>query len=193
MTGLMAIDESGDLGSSGSRFFVIASVISPSSRELLSASRLLPKASKEKKFYNSSESEIGSILASVAGTAAKISYVVTEKNNPLDNNFVYGVDLYRRSLRDLVDVSLDQIVGKDINIMVDGSRYIQQSELRRMCEELCMEHGKNLKKCFKGISQNEPCLRLADYVVGSIRYSYEESDDTYKRIIDRRISFARRY
>ena len=75
MTGLIVIDESGDLGSSGSKYFTIASIISPSSRELIQASRLLPTSSKEKKFYNSTESEIIPILESIADTHAKISYV----------------------------------------------------------------------------------------------------------------------
>ena len=77
--------------------------------------------------------------------------------------------------------------------MVDGGRYIQQNELRTMCEQLCQSNGKNLKKCFKGISQNEPCLRLADYVAGAIRYSYEQEADDYKSIIAEKASIARRY
>lgn len=118
---------------------------------------------------------------------------MTEKNNPLDNVFIYGVELYKRNLRALIDSSLEQTAGKDINIIVDGSRYIQQKELHDMCKELCEYHDKNLKKCYKGVSQNEPCLRLADYVVGSIRCNYEQSEDKYKAIIDKRISMARRY
>ena len=52
MTGLIVIDESGDLGSAGSTYFTICSIVSPSSRVLLPAARLLPKGNLEKKFYN---------------------------------------------------------------------------------------------------------------------------------------------
>ena len=80
-----------------------------------------------------------------------------------------------------------------MNVIIDGNRYIRQDELREMCEGLCDKHGKNLKRCYKEISQNEPCLRLVDYVAGSVRYSFEQGDDRYIKIIDEKISVARRY
>ncbi len=193
MTGLIAIDESGDLGSAGSKYFTISSIVSPSSRQLLPTSRLLPDGKSEKKFHNSNDSDIIRILDSLSSLPIHISYIVTEKNNPDNNIFLYGTDLYKRALTDLIDISLQQLRFKDVNIVVDGSRYIQQNELRNICLELCDSYSKNLKKCYKGVSQNEPCLKLVDYVAGSIRTNFEQNDNTYYSRIQSKISVARRY
>jgi hypothetical protein len=193
MTGLIVIDESGDLGSAGSTYFTICSIVSPSSRVLLPAARLLPKGNLEKKFYTSSEQEIIPILNLLSTLPIDITFVSTEKNHPADGVFIYGNELYHRSLRDLLDQSLKQMASKDVHIIVDGNRYIKQIELRSMCEELCRKYGKNLKKCYKGISQNEPCLRIVDYVAGSIRFSFEQDNDKYRSIIENKVSVARRY
>lgn len=193
MTGLIIVDESGDLGSSGSRFFTICSIIAPSQRVLLPAVRALPKSYLEKKFYNSTDAEIVSVLDSLSDIPINVSFVTTEKNCPSDNVYVYGKDLYIRALRDLLDQSLERLKGQDVHIIVDGSRFVTQADLRKMCEELCFGHGKNLKKCYKGISQNEPCLRIVDYVAGAVRYGYEQNDDRYRSIIKDKISIARRY
>lgn len=171
----------------------MASIIVSSSRILLQSSKALPKSLAEKKFYNSTDGERRHVLTTMSETPARISYTVSEKNDPADRVFVYGVDLYKRSLFDLIDSSLTLLSCSDVNILIDGNRYIQQGELRQMCETLCAVHGKNLKKCYKGISQNEPCLRLADYAVGAIRYSYEQTSDTYLSILENMVSVARRY
>lgn len=187
------VDESGDLGSAGSKFFVIASIVTASSRSLFHSSKLLPNTNIEKKFYNSTTEERRRVLESISQSSVSISYIVSEKNNPSDKNYIYGVDLYKRTLYDLLDDSLSLLVNKDVNIIIDGSRYIQQGELRAMCDDLCKNHGKNLKKCYKGISQNEPCLRLVDYVAGSVRLGYENSNTMYCDIIKGKVSIARRY
>jgi hypothetical protein len=193
MTGLIVVDESGDTGKKGSANFTICSIISPSSRVLIPASRNLPKANVEKKFYNTADSEIIGVLNSLSNLPIEIAFVSTEKNHPSDGVYIYNNDLYRRSLKDLLDMSLQRLQCKDVNIIVDGSRYITQKELRDMCEELCLTHGKNLKKCYKGISQNEPCIRIVDFVAGSIQSNFEHRNNQYKPIIEGKVSVARRY
>ena len=193
MTGLILVDESGDLGLLGSRYFTMSSIVSPSSRVLLPASRVLPKGSSEKKFYNTPAKEIESILGSLSASLLYISYISVDKSRLSNRERAFGITLYKDSLNELLDISLSQCIPRDVNVIIDGNRYIRQNELREMCENLCDKHSKNLKKCYKGISQNEPCLRLVDYVAGSVRYSFEQGDDRYIKIIDEKISVARRY
>ncbi len=58
---------------------------------------------------------------------------------------------------------------------------------------ISLTHGKNLKKCYKGISQNEPCIRIVDFVAGSIQSNFEHGNNQYKPIIETKVSVARRY
>ena len=193
MTGLIAIDESGDLGSAGSDYFAMASIVTSASRNLKKASSQIPLGKIEYKFFNTFPDKIHRILNQVCDSEVSINYIVTCKNNPIGHTFVYGNDLYRRTLADLVDSSMSDLQVRDVSIIVDGSRFISNDDLRKTCSSLANKYGKNLKKCYKGISQNEPCLKLADYVVGAIRMRYEHGDDTFLRDIEDKITIARRY
>jgi len=133
------------------------------------------------------------LLKSITNSNSTINYVVTYKNHPIDNIFVYGNELYKRVLSDLIDSSLSVLQVKDVNIIIDGNRFISNEELRIICDSLALKHGKNLKKCYKGVSQNEPCLKLADYVVGSIRMKFEHNDERFYKDISEKITIARRY
>ena len=71
MTGLIAIDESGDLGPSGSRYFCIAAMVLLRSRDLKKASRLLSN-DYESKWYNSSSEKRVRILQAMLDFKVKI-------------------------------------------------------------------------------------------------------------------------
>ena len=54
LTGTIIIDESGDLGPSGTRYFSMAAIVAFRSRDLKRAANVLPNQS-ERKWYNSSK------------------------------------------------------------------------------------------------------------------------------------------
>ena len=147
MTGLIVIDESGDLGSAGSRFFAMAAIVTSASRSLKQASSQLPVGKTEYKFFNTFPDKIHSILRHVDRSESSICYVVTCKNDPIDHTFIYGNELYRRSLTDLIDSSMSVLRVRDVSVVVDGSRFISNEMLREICSDLARKHGKNLKRC----------------------------------------------
>ena len=81
MTGLIAIDESGDLGSSGSRYFCIAAIIMLRTRDLKKASSLLAKDC-EGKWYNTFPEKRIRIMEAMAESNMKVVYTVVDKNHP---------------------------------------------------------------------------------------------------------------
>ncbi len=155
---------------------------------------MIPPATPEHKFYNSSPEERTAILRELSYTSVSIAYVVIEKNNPASKKFCYGNELYRNMLRNLLDVAMGQIMSvKDVNVIIDGSRFITNDELRTMGKELAAKHELNLRKCRKGISSHEPCLRVVDFAAESFHAEYEDDDKTYSEILSEKISIARRY
>ncbi len=97
MTGLIAIDESGDLGSHGTKYFVIAAIVVFRSRDLKKAASLLPK-SFESKWYNTTPDQRRTILSELSASKFKVVYTVVEKNNPANNKHMYGNELYKAVL-----------------------------------------------------------------------------------------------
>jgi hypothetical protein len=193
MTGLILVDESGDLGSAGSSYFTMTAVITSRSRNLLSVSKLIPITMPEHKFYNATEDERISVAGEYALSDSTAVSAAVEKNHPLSGDYLYGNDLYRIMLRRVIDLAVPLSTTKDINIIVDNSRYITNSELREICESVTEKNQCNLKKCYKGISQNEPCLRVVDYIESSVGAEYERGNRTYTNLFREKISVARKY
>ncbi|MDN5357523.1 MAG: hypothetical protein PWR17_692 [Candidatus Methanomethylophilaceae archaeon] len=193
MTGLILIDESGDLGSAGSRYFTISAVITSMSRNLRSVSKLIPDTMPEHKFYNADDEERISVVREFSQSDSVVVSAVIEKNCPQSGHCTYGNDLYRTMLRNLLELAMPHSRTRDVNIIVDGSRYIKDKDLRSMCETIASDNGFNLKKCYKGISQNEPCLKVVDFIASSIGAEYERGDKTYTDEFREKMSVARRY
>ena len=123
MTGLIAIDESGDLGPSGSRYFCIAAMVLLRSRDLKKASRLLSN-DYESKWYNSSSEKRVRIPQAMLDSKVKIVYTVVDKNHPDDNRPLYGNYLYEEILRGVVSDAMDVLPCKDTNVILDASGFI---------------------------------------------------------------------
>ncbi len=192
MTWLIAVDESGDLGSD-SRFFSMAAIITKRVRHLDSVFKSLPLKKDEPKFHNSNEFEIKKVLTAQTETDANIVSITVDKH---DYNSAYynlrGNKLYKRVLHDLLDLSLSSISGHDVIIFLDRSRFVSLEELQSMANDLSITHDCTLKKCEKHTSNQNKCIQIADYVVGSVNRYYENDDDRFATILSKKISLARK-
>lgn len=191
MTGLIAIDESGDLGSSGSRYFCIAAMVLLRSRDLKKASRLLSN-DYESKWYNSSSEKRVRILQAMLDSKVKIVYTVVDKNHPDDNHPLYGNDLYEEILRGVVSDAMDVLPCKDTNVILDASGFISIEQFRKIVSEEAKKHGKNSMKVDKVHSDQSKCIQLVDYIAGAARAKYESSDNTIDVVVGK-VSVARRH
>lgn len=189
-TGLIAIDESGDTGQKGSRYFLMAAIVTIRSRNYLRAYKATPsRDGPEIKFYNAKHEEHVEVLTEVACTAnSDIVYVCIDKEDrsgPAER----GNELYCKVLEELMSDAMSVATSKDLRIIVDESRFIKKDHLENMAKDLSKELGKNVKSCKKASS--DKCVRIADYVVGAIRIKYENNDGELFTIIEKKISFAR--
>ncbi len=192
MTWLIAVDESGDLGSD-SRFFSMAAIITKRVRHLDPVFKSIPLKKDEPKFHNSNEFEIKKVLTALAETDVAIVSITVDKH---DYDSVYydlrGNKLYKRVLYDLLELSLSSISGHDVIIFLDRSRFVSLEELQSMANDLSITHDCTLKKCEKHTSNQNKCIQIADYVVGSVNRYYENDDDRFAAILSKKISLARK-
>lgn len=191
MTGLIVIDEAGDLGSGGTDYFAMAALVIFRTRHLKSVHKLLPK-SYERKWYNSSSEERNEIMDAMAKCRFKATVCAIEKNNPSSEQHVYGNELYAMALRQILKDAISVRPCNDLNIYVDSNRFITEAELRKMIREEASSAGANVLDCGKKVSSQMPCLQLVDYVAGGTRALYEEEDKTLLKL-NEKISIARRY
>ena len=191
MTGLIVIDESGDLGSAGTRYFSIAAIVMLRPRDLKKASDLLPRDT-ERKWHNTLPQNRREILTSMADLRFDAVYSVVDKNNPSDHHPVYGNELYEKILRQVISDAMDVLPCRDSNVFLDSSHFISADKLRAIVREEAVKHGINVKRIDKIQSSQNKCVQLADYVAGASRSLYEHEDDTIN-IIAKKISIARRH
>ena len=190
MTGLIAIDESGDLGSSGSRYFCIAAMILLRGRDLKKASSLLSK-DHEYKWYNSAPRKRMMVLEAMAESNIRVVYKVVDKNYPDDNHPVYGNDLYVNVLRCVISDAMDALPCKDVNVYLDNNGFVSLSEFRRIVFEEASRRNVNPIKVNKVLSEQNKCIQLVDFIAGAARAELEYSDNTIG-IISKKVSVARR-
>lgn len=192
MTWLVAIDESGDTGGD-SRYFTMAAVMVPRSRNLLAASKLIPNDVREFKFYRGSSDDIRRILSAVSDSTARVVYVTVDKHDYSGSFYgMFGKALYKGVLAELMKSVLAEIAGHDTNIMVDESSFITVTELKTMAEKLSTGAGCNVKRCEKAKSHHNKCIQIADLVAGSIQRSLEYGDESFVEGIRIKISVARK-
>ena len=190
MTGLIAIDESGDLGSHGTRYFAIAVIVMLRPRNLKKAADLLPKDS-ERKWHNSLPQVREEVLSAMSDLRFNAVYTVVDKNNPSDHHPVYGNELYEKVLREVVSDAMDVLQCRDTNILLDGCRFISVDRLREICAEEAKKRSINLKNADKAKSDQNKCIQLVDFIAGASRARFEYGDTSIETIRDK-ISIARR-
>lgn len=192
MTGLIVIDESGDLGSKGSTYFVIAAMVMLRPRSLKAASKKLPNDGKEHKWVNTDADGRIQILATMSDCDFKVVYSVINKNNPDSGEYLYGNLLYEMMLQRVLSDAMGVLPCKDFNVFVDRSSFIKIEKLRKIAEEEALKANVNLMKCDKVTSEQNKCIQLVDYVAGAARARYEDGNPSIQ-IIEKKISVARKY
>jgi len=185
---LIAIDESGDTGPNGSRFFVMAAVVSIRSRHLLKAYKAIPTGANEIKFYDATRDERIRVLREIANADVKIVYVCVNKESHYKQNNDSN-ELYQDVLNVVIRCAQKKSTCRDINVWVDDSSFIKNDDLKNMAKEISKDVGRNVKRCSKVSS--EKCVKIADYVAGSISAKYERENDEFFNIIKEKISVAR--
>lgn len=185
MTGIVAIDECGDLGKNGSRYFVMAAMMSNRSRNLLKTSKLITNTEYEEKYKNTPEDKIIKILESVSESGVVITYIAVDK---YDFNSVYygayGNELYTAVFTDLLKSLSNTSPAYEINILLDRTSSISEKEMKDVCDSLT---DIRVKKCTKYNSSSNKCIQIADYVAGAIWHMYERNERTPFLLIERSI------
>ena len=82
MTGLIVVDESGDLGSNCSRFFSMAALVMFRSRYLKNASKMIPNDEEEHKWSNTEPEKRKALFEVMNQCNFDAVYSVVEKRNP---------------------------------------------------------------------------------------------------------------
>lgn len=192
MTGLIAIDESGDLGSSGTRYFTMAAIIMFRTRYLKRAADAIPNKGYEVKWNNSDNHTREMVLNALSDLNFKIVYYTLDKNYPEGNKPIYGNDLYEFVLRQIIRDSMGALTCKDVNVFLDSCSFVSTDRLRQIVNEEAKLMGANPKKVSKVSSQQNKCIQLADFVVGAVRANAEYSDETIS-VLEKKVSVARRH
>ncbi|AMK14557.1 hypothetical protein AUP07_1524 [methanogenic archaeon mixed culture ISO4-G1] len=170
----------------------MAAIIIRRPRLLRSAYGAIPVKNFESKFHNSSDEEISAVLKALASSDVKIATVSVDKYDYNGSCFgVSGNELYRRMTDSLIQGVASMVPNSDVDLMLDRCRFITDKELRSISEKRFAEAGSNLKKCGMRLSEQAPCIQLADYVAGSVYCSLTHDDDRYLQIIRKKIVVAR--
>ena len=119
-------------------------------------------------------------------------YTAVDKNHPDYKRPIYGNELYERVLRQVISDAMEVLPCRDVNIIVDRSRFITIEGLRKIAEEESIARGMNVKMIDKVDSSQNKCIQLADYIAGASRSWYESNDNTLN-LIQNKISIARRH
>ncbi len=191
MSWVVAIDESGNLGSS-TRYFVMAAIIFRRPRVLNSAFAKIPVKKYESKFYNSTDDEISKILTAINSTDIKIVTSIVDKHNYKSRFYgIHGNELYKKVLLEVLQTVSFQISGSDASIILDRCSFITLDELRSLGTEILHQNNCQLKKCEKRISEQAPCIQIVDYVAGAIYHNVSYNDSKFLNLIKEKVVVAR--
>ena len=191
MTGLIVIDEAGDLGSSGTKYFTIAAIIVFRSRDLKMASLTIPNDKIEHKWNNSTPARRMGVLNSLSNSKIRVAYCVVNKNAPYDNHPIYGNDLYESVIKQVISDSMKCLPCKDVNVMLDRCNFLSLDKFRDLVYDEALKNGVNPLKVHMISSSDNKCIQLADFVAGACRSKYEYGDNSFD-VIKNKVSFARR-
>ena len=191
MTGLIAIDEAGDLGSAGTRYFTMVAIVLFRSRDLKKAAASIPNDNIEHKWNNSTPERRFDVLKSMTDQKFKIVYVVVDKNHPNDHHPVYGNELYVSVLERVISDAMDCLPCKDTNVYLDRCSFLTSEDFRNIVYRKASEREINPLKVHMISSSDNKCIQLADFIAGACRSYYEYGDDSFN-VIKEKVSFARR-
>jgi len=181
VTGIAAIDESGNTGPNGTRYFVISAVISNRSRNLLQTSKLIKNSKGESKFYNCNIDVRKSILEELASTDSIIVSVVVDKYDFTSKYYgYYKNELYEMCFKDLIDKISHASPVRDLKIYMDETSAISNQKVSDIIRNVSKV---NILSCKKYNSFGNKCVQIADFVAGAIREYYADGTDELFTVI----------
>lgn len=185
MTGIAAIDESGDTGKNGSRYFVMAALVTSRSRHFLNASKLIVNKYGECKYYDSKHSTKIDVLSALSQTDAVIIAIIVDKWDYSSEFYnTYKNELYEKVFEKLLS-NLDNVSPcKSLNIMLDRTSSLSNQKMIELSEKLRLV---KVNSCKKYDSFSNKCIQLADFTVGAIREKYENKNEEFYKLIEKRI------
>ncbi len=190
------LDESGDLGKSGSRFFIVAMLSNQEPNELERVIKRLRhrklkktmKSLSELKGNNSSKVIREYLLKQLMKTNSEIHIIAVNKQKVRDDLFDVKSKLYNYITGILVERS--EIYADYLNLIVDmrDSRNLIQDDFnnyvtKKFKEKLPMIHIAISHKN----SMEEPGLQVVDFVAWAANRKYSFGEDAYYKIIEPKI------
>ncbi|MDR1690916.1 MAG: hypothetical protein LBR42_03610, partial [Candidatus Methanoplasma sp.] len=133
---------------------------------------------------NSTQKERLKVLNEVSDANVKIVYICINKQEQ-NESYGTGNKLYRTALEEVLKSALEVSSSKNLDILVDGNSFIKNSELKEIAYELAKNLEKNIEKCSKASSNK--CVRIADFIAGSIWTKHERGNGTFFEIIKDKI------
>jgi len=190
------IDESGDLGRYGSKYFSIAALITEEPETLARIIKKLRQRKLKKKLKQLPEIKANNsnyiirkyVLKKVSLSNCKIFAVVVDKSKIFDHLYNVKDKLYNYlcgQLLSRVELSCNKFIvivdKKHTNTLIrkDFNKYIK-SKLNQISKELEVEIYH-----LPSYSKNE--LQVADFVVWSINRKFNWKDDTYYKLFETKI------
>lgn len=188
------MDEAGDTGLKGSKYFIVVTLLTNKPKEVSNAlkrikSNLKSKETKKKyelKFYESSDRVRTIVLQSLKRKDIEISYFMLKKRRVIeDSNKLYIVwsdNLIKNSLLDKSPLSVEIILDKRL-----PKKYEETFENQLRNSVINLFNHKVSTEIYIRDSKQDNCLQAADFVSGAIFYNYEHNNSSFYNIIKHNI------
>ena len=184
------LDEAGDTGIRGSKYFIISIIITKNPKEIANAIKRIKKnlrAKKQKKkqelkFYNSTDRVRTLVLRTLKRKDIEVSYFAIRKSKEIsDSNQLYCVwsdNLIKNALLGkkpkFVEINLDKRLTKSYESVFDK---LVQDSIRNVFDH-------NIKVEIKHVNSTEDrVLQAVDFISGAIFYNYEHNNSSFYNII----------
>lgn len=185
MTWTISIDECGDVGKNGTRFFVIAATIVIRSKNLKNVAKLITNTKGEMKYSNTDKETQFAIMSALSTSNVTIMYIVADKHDFMSKYYEqYGKQLYELVLSDLISIIARKSGVKDVNIMLDRTSIISDLKIKELLSNYT---SLNVINSSKYNSSSNKCIQIADFVAGAIWHMYERNEKINFLCIKKRI------
>jgi len=193
------IDESGDLGRKGGKYFIVAAVVSENPGELEAIIKRAKKYRKKKKFRKLPEFKANyadrplreRILRALSGSNSKIYALAIEKSRMHEGlfdakerffNFICGV-LLRIIVKNVssVEIVIDRRTGN--RSMLEDINAYAASKIRQINPEI------KIRISHEDSMVSLP-LQVADFAAWAVHRKYEAGDSSYYSLISSRMANA---
>ena len=190
------IDESGDLGKYGSKYFTIAAVMVENPLILKRIIKRVKEKKLKKKIKDLPELKANKsdritreyILNYVSKTACSIISIVVEKNNVIDPLFNVKNKLYNYLCGILMDKINTDVYKLIITIDKKHTNTLIREDFDRYIKKKLLLKNKKLKlEIYQKNSHLSNELQIVDFVSWAINRKFNSKDDYYFRFIENKV------